>query len=247
MRKALVATYLFAMLCFGLIIGSAVSENGMTGFWVLLLILDIVIGIALQRKVDEEGCGTSPSPTQPSKDASRAPLSKEKQELLKELLLADLKETVEKHQSENEPVDLMKRFDELYSALGLGNAKLVNGMDEDEHGCFLKSVCRQMPYAPPARWLRGLNWIAAERWAETPILIYAFENEHFVICQNVFVCLARTENEIRFLNVEVGMNALILCEFRNGSHFNYGEVDLKELPDRIKALLRGEQEETLPF
>ena len=68
MRKALIATYLFAPLCFGFMIGSAISENGMLGFWVFLLVVDIVVGIALRYNAD--GGNAQAKPVSPPPSAS---------------------------------------------------------------------------------------------------------------------------------------------------------------------------------
>ena len=86
MRKALVATYLFAMLCFGFIIGSAIAENGMVGLWIFLLILDIIIGIALQHNVD--GQTTAPQPNDQRQSGTKRALSSEAQAELSRLFLS---------------------------------------------------------------------------------------------------------------------------------------------------------------
>lgn len=233
MRKALVATYLFAMLCFGFIIGSAIAENGMVGLWIFLLILDIIIGIALQHNVD--GQTTAPQPNDQRQSGTKRALSSEAQAELSRLFLASLEKEMRDH------IDVKERFDELYSALGYGNVTIVNGMDDEEYGQFLKAVCRQMPYAPPAKWLTGLRRVGADLWDGIPVLLYKFENARWEICQNVLVCLVRTPNELRFFSVEIDANSFMLCEFRNGSHLNYGDMDNTiELPARVKEILRKE-------
>ena len=55
MQKVRTATYIIAMVCLGMIIGGAIEK--VTAIWVVglvLLILDIIIGIAIQYKMDNE-------------------------------------------------------------------------------------------------------------------------------------------------------------------------------------------------
>lgn len=55
MQKVKTATYIIAMVCLGMIIGGAIEK--VTAIWVVglvLLILDIIIGIAIQYKMDNE-------------------------------------------------------------------------------------------------------------------------------------------------------------------------------------------------
>ena len=59
-EKAKKATYFVAMFCLGMILGGAISQ--ITSLWVIglvLLVLDVIIGIILQKKIDDNSSSQS--------------------------------------------------------------------------------------------------------------------------------------------------------------------------------------------
>ena len=49
----------------------------------------------------------------------------------------------------------------------------------------------------------------------------------------------RPDAEIRLFAVETDFSAFVLCEYSGNSHLNYGCVELKNVPTRIKEILNA--------
>lgn len=121
-----------------------------------------------------------------------------------------------------------------------GGARMVNNITKDEAGNLLLEVCASMPYAPAPHMLRGLYIISVEDLDDEPAIVYSFKSSAGSIAQLVYIFLIRTKNsKLRLFTVETSF-PFALCEYLDGNHMNYGQLnDLKDVPKRIKAVLKG--------
>lgn len=131
-------------------------------------------------------------------------------------------------------------FDGIYDSLkDNGGARMVSGIDrEEEATAFLLDMCKTMPHAPNISSLANLSAIFADNVGEYPALVYGFTYSPFSMCQNVFIFLVNMEKNIRFFAIETDLFCgFCLCEYADGVHKNYGEVELKNIPTRIKEII----------
>lgn len=131
-------------------------------------------------------------------------------------------------------------FDGIYDSLkDNGGARMVSGIDrEEEATAFLLDMCKTMPHAPGISSLTNLSAIFADNVGEYPALVYGFTYSPFSMCQNVFIFLVNMEKNIRFFAIETdSFCGFCLCEYADGVHKNYGEVELKNIPTRIKEII----------
>lgn len=224
MKGFLVLTYLLFFPLLTLIIVSATTGDGIIGVWIVLFLLDLAVGIGLQYRCDRDS----------DKEKAKAAFLHLLTERVTEIL--------------EEEKNVLQRFTEIYNKIRAeGGARLVRSLQEEEAGQFLRTVCLQMPYAPAERWLVGARAVCIEKWDETPVILYIFDNERWEICQNCYVILANTRDDgLRFFCVEADSAGWMLCEYHDGSHINYGVVDLKVLPERVKEILK-KPVDNLPF
>ena len=69
-------------------------------------------------------------------------------------------------------------------------------------------------------------------------LVYSFKYAVGSICQNVHIFLVHTHaGKLRLFAVETDYSAFVLCEYVDNRHVNYGYIELKHIPTRIKELL----------
>lgn len=115
----------------------------------------------------------------------------------------------------------------------------MSGIDcEEEATSFILDMCKTMPHAPSISSLANLSAIFADNVGEYPALVYGFTYSPFSMCQNVFIFLVSIENKIRFFAVETDpFCGFCLCEYVDGGHKNYGEVELENIPTRIKEII----------
>ena len=143
-----------------------------------------------------------------------------------------------KHQISVETA-LCKKLDNIFFKLKAnGGARLVNNIKSDEAGVFLLDVCEQMAHAPLPHTLVNICSISIENLNGELAIVYSFRYTPNSICQNVFIFLVHTQNtEIRLFAVETHLSSFMLCEYSGHSHLNYGPVELKNVPARIKEIL----------
>lgn len=120
-----------------------------------------------------------------------------------------------------------------------GGARMVNDITKDEAGNLLIEACASMTYAPARHMLRGLYVVSVEDLDDQPAIVYSFKSPIGSVAQLVFIFLVRTKNsKIRLFTIETSF-PFALCEYLDGKHLNYGQLnDLKDVPDRIKAVLK---------
>lgn len=135
---------------------------------------------------------------------------------------------------------MQNKFDYIYKDLkDNGGARIVSGIDcEEEAASFILDMCKTMPHAPLVSTLSTLSGIFADQVGEHNALVYAFRYSPNSMCQNVFIFLVNTENEIRFFVVETDLFCgFCLCEYADGVHRNYGAVKLENIPTRINEII----------
>lgn len=135
---------------------------------------------------------------------------------------------------------MRSKFDCIYKKIkNNGGARMVSGIDrEEEATALLLDMCKTMPYAPSISSLANLSAIFADNVGEYPALVYGFTYSLFPMCQNVFIFLVSIENKIRFFAVETDpFCGFCLCEYADRLHKNYGEVELENIPTRIKEII----------
>jgi len=118
-----------------------------------------------------------------------------------------------------------------------GGARLANITDNDEAIKFLFTVCGKFDYPPIPPTLYRVFCVSVENLNGEEALVYSFEYNPRSMCQNVYVFLVRTKaGRIRLFTVETS-NPFALCEYSGYSHVNYGQIELKDVPTRIKEIL----------
>lgn len=264
MNGAKTLTQILFPLLIGLIIGGAVSGNSSLLIWgIVLLVLDIIIGVALQHAIDKESYNDDWNSLsfEQKREIAHNLVEKAKQDMRGEGI--DVDGEIEKfcddfnreHKlgkysdnyydddkdegaAEN---DLCDELDAIYSRLkDNGGARLTNNIRGDEAGIFLLNVCATIPHAPLPHTLVGLCAISIENLDGELAIIYSFRYAPNSICQNVFIFLVHTEAEkVRLFAVETDFSAFVLCEYSGNSHLNYGCVELKNVPTRIKEILNA--------
>lgn len=264
MNGAKSITHILFPIFIGLIIGGAVSGNSTLLVWgIVLLILDIIIGVALQHVIDKESYNDDWDNLlfEQKREIAHNLVERAKQDMRDEGI--DVDGEIEKfcddfnreHKlgkysdnyydyDEDEGAaenDLCDELDAIYSRLKAnGGARLTNNIRGDEAGIFLLNVCATIPHAPPLHTLVGLCAISIENLDGELAIVYSFRYAPNSICQNVFIFLVHTKaEEVRLFAVETGFSAFVLCEYSGNSHLNYGCVELKNVPTRIKEILNA--------
>lgn len=264
MNGAKTLTQILFPLLIGLIIGGAVSGTSSLLIWgIVLLVLDIIIGVALQHAIDKESYNDDWNSLsfEQKREIAHNLVEKAKQDMRDEGI--DVDGEIEKFcddfnrehklgkysdnyydDDEDEGTaenDLCDELDAIYSRLKAnGGARLTNNIRGDEAGIFLLNVCATIPHAPLPHTLVGLCAISIENLDGELAIVYSFRYAPNSICQNVFIFLVHTEaEEVRLFAVETDFSAFVLCEYSGNSHLNYGYVELKNVPTRIKEILNA--------
>ena len=263
MNGAKTLTQILFPLLVGLIIGGAASGNSSLLIWgIVLLVLDIIIGVALQHAIDKESYNDDWNSLsfEQKREIAHNLVEKTKQDMRDEGI--DIDGEIEKFcddfnrehklgkysddyydededETQSAEDDLCDELDAIYSRLKAnGGARLTNNIRGDEAGIFLLNVCATIPHAPLPHTLAGLCAISIENLDGEPAIVYSFRYVPNSICQNVFIFLVHTyTEEIRLFAVETDFSAFVLCEYSENSHLNYGRVELKNVPSRIKEIL----------
>ena len=241
MRGFIKLTHILFPLFVGFIIGGVISgDSGFLTFGIILLVLDIIIGIALQNIFDRPSY------------SNNYEFSSEKQKVISDFLITKLMQEAKKQELENQASReekcrkrnaLCEEFEDAYSILELGGGdKPVSFRDmrNDDAGSLLLHVCEQMPHAPLLNTLFGLYEVFNEELNNTPAIVYKFLYHQNSICENVYIYLVLTQDDkIRLFAVETDFSEFVLCEYSGNSHLNYGRVALKDVSSRIKEILNA--------
>lgn len=241
MRRFITLTHILFPLFVGFIIGGAISGNsGFLTFGIILLVMDVIIGITLQNVFDR------------SSYSNNNEFSNEHQKVISDFLITKLMQEVKAQESEHKASREEKRqkrnalceeFEDAYSILELGGGdKPVSFRDmrNDDAGSLLLNVCEQMPHAPLLNTLFGLYEVFIEDLNNTPAIVYKFLYHQNSICENAYIYLVLAQDDkIRLFAVETDFSAFVLCEYSGNSHLNYGRVELKDVPSRIKEILNA--------
>lgn len=262
MKAVLTLTHLLSVLFLGMIGGSLVTGNTtLLGWSIFLLVLDIIIGISLQRSLDEKARNDAWDNLsfEEKRASAHATLESIKQAMRDEGIDVDgeMEKFCDEYNREHglgtysrESVKCATRSpatnvlcDELvcvYTRLEAnGGAMLTNNINGSDAGLFLLKVCKQMPHAPLPYTLARLCCISIENLDGALAIVYSFEYSPNSVCQNVFIFLVHTkDNWIRLFAVETDFGKFMLCEYADGKHLNYGFVELKNVLRRIKEILK---------
>lgn len=261
MRRLVTLTHLLFPLFIGMIIGSVISGNTTMLIWgLILLVLDIFIGISMQHAVDKEAFNDEWNRLSSEEKRAVATILLEKVKKDMGYDGIDVDEDIKKFydefdrqhglgkysdytfdDEESEEDDLCDKLDDIYLRLkAKGGARITNGIrGGDEAASFLLDVCRQMPHAPLRQTLWGLNIVSVEDLDGSPAIVYTFRYSPNSMCQNAFIFLVHSEiQKIRLFAVETHLSTFALCEYSGNRHLNYGSVELKNVPSRIKEILK---------
>lgn len=255
-------THILFPVFIGLIIGGAVSGNTSLLVWgIVLLVIDIIIGVALQNKNDNESYNDDWSSLsfEQQREIAHNLIEEAKQDMRDKGIDVDGEmkrfcdefnrehrlgkypnETSHDDDDISEENNLCDELDAIYSRLKAnGGARLANNIRGDEAGLFLLDVCEQIPHAPLPHTLAWLIAISVENLDGELAIVYSFRYAPNSICQNVFIFLVHTKAEkIRLFAVETDFSNFVLCEYSGNRHLNYGCVELKNVPTRIKEILK---------
>lgn len=260
LRKVKTITHILVPIFIGLIIGGIIADN--TAAWVsgiILLAVDIIIGIALQYRLEHPvSYDNWNSLTFDEKRAiAHDSLEKAKQEMRdngididgaigglcdefnKDHKLGKYSNIDTPNDNEAYEKELCEKMNAIFLRLKLnGGARLVQNIKADEAGRFLLIVCENMPHAPSNNLFNGLYVISVEDLGDEPAIVYSFKSMQGTIGQLVFLFLVRTKNtKLRLFTVETSF-PFALCEYANGSHLNYGQIELADVPTRITEILK---------
>lgn len=137
-----------------------------------------------------------------------------------------------------EPTD-QEKFLKLYGKLKLnGGIKFTRDFINEEECLLLIDICKRMPHAPNPHFFIQISSISAESFGGKLVLVYGLRYRAGSIGENVFILLTIDQNNSpRIFTLETHFDKYSLCEYRNGSHLNYGSIELQALPDRMNDIL----------
>ena len=263
MNGAKTLTHVLLPVFVGLVIGGAASGNISLLIWgVVLFILDVIVGITLQYLIDRAANNDywNSLSFEEKRKVAHALVEKTKQDMKDEGVDVDGEikrfcdlfnrehhlgeysgENYDHDDDQSKEDELCDELDDIYSRLKAdGGARLVNNIRSDEAGAFLLDVCEQMPHAPFPHTFVKLCAISVENLNGERSIVYSFRYAPNSMCQNVFIFLVHTKDEkIRLFTVETSLSKFMLCEYSGASHLNYGPVELKNVPTRIKEILKN--------
>lgn len=118
-----------------------------------------------------------------------------------------------------------------------GTRFVKTAFDDDQAAKFLLTVCEQTPNTPPLINFAGLYLITEDKLIGMPALTYYFRTHKGVVGMLLRVYLVRCgKHKIRFFTVETSF-PFALCEYKDGIHLNYGQVDLQSVPLKIRSII----------
>ena len=95
-----------------------------------------------------------------------------------------------------------------------------------------------MSHAPMLR-SSMLHRVIASYLVDVPIIIYELYFDRSMVCQNVLIVLVKTKSDkLRMFVVETSFGGMyMLCEYINGSHMNYGPIEIGNVISKIENIL----------
>lgn len=256
MEKIKTLTHVLFPLFVGLIIGSAIEGNTKLLTWsIILLILDIVIGIAMQYKIDNpkidgryggSATGNYLNPYDTQKRESEGTM-KEKSETTASNSRMDKTSDTYRKTSENvnnsskkasaaDCDSIEEYFMAIYKNLEAdrGRHATLRQMKTDEAVRFLIELCCVMEHAPLPRALAGLYEMYTNEVNGQCAIVYKFLHSQRSMCENVYIIvLLDKHSEIRFFAVETDYSGYMLCEYVGNRHKNYGFINLGYLWEKL--------------
>lgn len=273
MKTALVITHLLSVLLPGVIIAGIISEEPLLWGWGLfLLFVDIVVGVLLQRRKDAEESLESKwnslsdeekqDVVREALEATAEQIRREEEEKKKN----DTDEAKEKKEDaerdsksggdpKEDEEDLYDRLCEIYNEMSeaypVGTAKPIERAKDffaEEAGCFLFMIHMIIKHAPMVAFSR-IEAIGADHFGGTRTLIYCFKYPLGVTNQIAYLFLVGTRaRKLRLFAVETSLHdTFMLCEYSDGHHINYGQVEVAEIPERLGEVLTSGHDERSIF
>ena len=261
MKTAITITHILFPFFIGGIIGGAVTGNNAVCYnCIILTVMDAIVGITLQyyfekrlsadlmkalsfseeNKID---CESIESDTEQNISKKNLDIDSELEKIIDKLDFENIDEFYDELYEDNGSDmnnELCEKMNEIYLRLKLDGARLVQDLSFDEAGQFLFSVCEKIMYAPSKNMFYGLQVIVADDFGDNPVIVYGSNSIAGIVGQIVFVFLVHIINkEIRLFTVEVSA-PFALCEYADGSHINYGQIELENIPASIKKIIDGE-------
>lgn len=242
MKAAKTITSILFLLFAGLIVGGVIANNPI--IWIsgcILIIIDAIVGVCLYYVANRD------TYVDDSQD--------EFENGIRNNLSFEENYGLGREQSDNncddsdnygeEPLCDEYEYEILYEEMGVVISHIKEGCgarivetiyDSDEAAQFLLSVCERMLGTQSVTHFEGLYLITIGNLKETPSLTYTFKVHKEVIGSILNVYLVRDVDNIRFFTVEISF-PYALCEYKDGKHINYGQMDLQSVPQKIESIL----------
>ena len=115
-------------------------------------------------------------------------------------------------------------------------------IDDTVGGKLLLEICNNMVHSPiPSKFEKIFLIYSYRPLNGNPTIVYASSYQKGSIGQLVFVFLVKTTERIRFFTIETSFS-FALCEYSDGKHFNYGQIEnLADVPSKIIEILDREE------
>ena len=122
-----------------------------------------------------------------------------------------------------------------------GTHKKLKQFSDTVGGKLLLEICKDMAHSPIPSKFDKVFLISYQQLNGIPSIVYASSYQKGSIGQHVFLFLVRTAERIRFFTIETSF-PFALCEYSDGKHFNYGQIEnLAEVPSKIIEILDREE------
>ena len=224
---------LLAMLCICFFIGGLIiGDPGTWGLGIGGFALCCIIGPVAQY-ISDRANGVYDAKIQTMVDNLR-------EQARRNRLAAAEKASTEKRASHK---SLVQRFDENYARVEAlpKQRRTTEHIMQDEAGRLLLDLCASMPYAPRRDDIFKMLGLVAIKTDGRPSIYYIISPAGAVCIEYLCLCIVREKDgRLRLFSLELSPHYTYLCEFANGSHINYGDVRLPDMPDRIEQILREE-------
>lgn len=103
---------------------------------------------------------------------------------------------------------------------------------------FLATVCQKMSHAPSESQLSKVVTASSIYIDDFKTIAYLLWIENISIAELVSIYLVKANNKVRLFTVETSF-PYALCEYANGQHINYGQLEkLDDDTDRIAEILK---------
>lgn len=214
MRKIKTLTQLLFPLFIGFIIGGIAQDNeALLSIGIALLILDVIIGIALQTRLD------NPTYTRTRRSYLEEKNSPKTEEDLRERMDAVFERlnrqawgvhNIKEHEAGRFLLDVCKQMPYAPAPNTLSNVHIIF----PEHINKKPAIVYAFKLQPDA--ICQIAYIFLVHPSDGPLRFFTVETSYFVPC--------------------------VLCEYSNGGRLNYGRVEVKNVPTRIAEILNDDDE-----